>query len=68
VRGNEDRLIDPYLFIPLILGVPAWLLAKRRHAQHPIWWGAAFFLAGCMIVLFFDLSAPPVGEWAARNP
>lgn len=49
--------MDPYLAIPWILGIPAWLLARRRGTPHPLWWGASAFLGGCVIVLLFDLTS-----------
>ena len=45
-----------YLFIPVILGVGAWLIARLRSMGHPIRWGIAFFLVGCGVVLVIDLT------------
>jgi hypothetical protein len=46
--------LDLYLFIPWILGIGAWLLARQRSLKAPVRWGIAFFLLGCAIVLLFD--------------
>lgn len=48
--------MDWYLGIPWVLGIGAWLLARRRNMKHPLWWGVAFFvLVGAPIVVLFDL-------------
>jgi hypothetical protein len=47
--------VDLYLVIPWILGIAAWLIARRRGMRYPIGWGiAAFFILGFPIVLLFD--------------
>ena len=56
--GNGGGTLDPYLLIPWILGIGAWLLARQRAVEHPIRWGFVFFLIGCAIVLAIDLSQP----------
>jgi hypothetical protein len=45
-----------YLFIPVILGVGAWLIARQRSMGHPTRWGTTFFLVGCGVVLVIDLT------------
>jgi hypothetical protein len=45
-----------YLPIPVILGVGAWLVARRRQSEHPVRMGVVFFLLGCLIVLAIDLA------------
>jgi hypothetical protein len=47
--------VDPYLVIPWILGIGAWLLARQRQLHHPAWLGIASFVVGCVIILAYEL-------------
>lgn len=47
--------MDWYLLIPWVLGIGAWLVARQRKIQHPLWVALAAFLVGCGIVVLFDL-------------
>ena len=51
--------MDAYLFIPWVLGIGTWMLARLRKMKHPIWLGAGSFGVGCGIVLLIDLGLLP---------
>lgn len=47
-----------YLIIPWVLGIGAWLFARRRDMAVPVRLGVVGFLVGCVIVLSIDLTQP----------